>query len=351
MKRKMSSTNNHNHQILPRKSLRRENAENVKAFLLEKEKEKEKEVQTVDEEIQKIVRFREDPPTSVSLQFTPIASSVVVVDPFDDISVATDLPSFQCAQPRDVDSEEDDVFEKVWPERVVTFDNGTMSLQTMLGDVTAQEHEEDATFFPPRLATSFAPIQLFPFKGCPIPDCLRGRKYPNDFCDFHIPDDGRFKVKKSDIKGAGYGLFAIEEYKEGKFIEGLFFKGKKVDAYGAKFVNGNYLFEVLKDKEYLDMSREKSSSVARYINSSLGVDTCANVDIRPIYVPGKDVEYGAWAICDIKKGAEFLMDYGMDFWQAVIDYRFTYSHQVRKILEKRAVDNEDVCVCGKKKKK
>lgn len=299
---------------------------------------------------QRIVRFASDPPPCSFIKSDNDDSRFTVSDgdgsESDDSLVADEDPSFQCAQPKE-------------KEVVVDEEHGTITwaVGESSGDDDDDYGGDDPIVFPPRFADNFCPIKIFPGQkdgACAIRECDGYFVYPSPYCVKHMKE-GRLGndvyMKESTIKNAGYGLFAYCHLEKNEFVPGLFYDGRKISQFEANYCDGNYLFELVKGKTYLDMSDSKTASSARYINDPTGSNKSANVEIRPILLPdGVTIDYGVYAIKEIDEGAELFLDYGDEFWKALIDYRREYTPQVRMVLEKRQADI-DFCVCGGKRQK
>ena len=119
-------------------------------------------------------------------------------------------------------------------------------------------------------------------------------------------------VGKSKIKGAGNGLFAKQDIK----------KGTKLGYYAGKYLNQmqydkikeencSYVWQVnTNPNRYVD-SRLCKKAILRYVNGAITKDQMKNVNVEPYTYNGK-LYYRT--IKNVKKGTEFLIDYGDYYW-------------------------------------
>ena len=113
----------------------------------------------------------------------------------------------------------------------------------------------------------------------------------------------RFAIRKSR-PGLGHGLFATAPLKSGDFV--LEYTGRKIPTPHAGSLSSRYLFEI--DRRWT-IDGSSRSNIARYINHSCNPN-CEG-DIRD----GRILIYAAR---DIKKGEEFTIDYGEEYFDEFI---------------------------------
>ena len=113
----------------------------------------------------------------------------------------------------------------------------------------------------------------------------------------------RFAIRKSR-PGLGHGLFATAPLKSGDFV--LEYTGRKIPTPRADTLPTRYLFEI--DRRWT-IDGSSRSNIARYINHSCSPN-CEG-DIRG----GRILIYAAR---DIKKGEEFTIDYGEEYFDEFI---------------------------------
>lgn len=122
------------------------------------------------------------------------------------------------------------------------------------------------------------------------------------------------EVKESVLPGAGSGLFATDYISKGSLI--VEYKGRittwsEVDHEEGK--NG-YIFYVTRN-HVIDAGNYKSA-LARYANDARGIGRVKGVLNNAEYVEhGKKVYIQA--VKDIPAGAEILVNYGKEYWDAI----------------------------------
>jgi len=135
------------------------------------------------------------------------------------------------------------------------------------------------------------------------------------YCWIHLKSKQGLQVKKSEIQGAGKGLFYVgkEPIKPGKKI--TLYSAKEVSA---KPISGDYVLEVGKNK-FID-SKKKSNYPGRYINDPRGTGKRANVrfghsgKITKVTAPGGSREtFPIITSKRIKPNTELLLSYGRSF--------------------------------------
>lgn len=110
-----------------------------------------------------------------------------------------------------------------------------------------------------------------------------------------------YVVKKSKT---GLGLFANRDYKKGEFV--VEYIGERIDEPESNRRGGQYLFELSK-KWFLDGKFRENT--ARYVNHSCRPNCEADVKKEHVLIS---------AIKNIKKGDEFVYDYGKEFFDEYI---------------------------------
>lgn len=122
------------------------------------------------------------------------------------------------------------------------------------------------------------------------------------------------QIKRSELPGAGKGLFTKKQIKKGTRISE--YKGRITTWKNMDHKNGGnpYLFYVNKD-HVIDAWRFKKAK-ARYANDAKGLNRK-----RGITNNAKYVHHGTRVFLvankNIDPGAEILVDYGKDYWDAV----------------------------------
>lgn len=122
------------------------------------------------------------------------------------------------------------------------------------------------------------------------------------------------EVKSSVLPGAGNGLFAMEFIPKGSLI--VEYKGKITTWKDVDHDDGNngYIFYVTRN-HVIDAGNYKSA-LARYANDARGIGRVKGVLNNAEYVEhGKKVYIQA--VKDIPAGAEILVTYGKEYWDAI----------------------------------
>ena len=139
-------------------------------------------------------------------------------------------------------------------------------------------------------------------------------------------------VKKSELPGAGRGLFTKVEIKKGTRIveyKGEIVTWKEVEKM-ADDRNG-YVF-YFNSKYCIDAWKTKKS-VAHFANDALGIVRVPGVKNNSEYVTQKKRCY-IEASRDIPKGSEILVGYGGDYWRAIrYNVRLEQANSKKKNVE------------------
>lgn len=130
-------------------------------------------------------------------------------------------------------------------------------------------------------------------------------------------------VKRSTLPGAGKGLFAKTFIPRGtKIVE---YKGrirtwKEVDPH--KHDNG-YIYYV-KRYHVIDAARQ-TSALARYANDARGIVRVKGISNNAEYME-EGLKVYIRAVKDIQPGAEILVAYGKEYWDAI---RYNLKHHAK----------------------
>ena len=116
------------------------------------------------------------------------------------------------------------------------------------------------------------------------------------------PTDPRFEVRATP--GMGWGLFALEQIREGDFI--LEYTGRKITTKEADESKGKYLFEI--DDDWT-VDGEALDNHARWINHACVPNVEADVVDGKIFIT---------ALRDIFPGEELFIDYGEEYFDEFI---------------------------------
>ena len=143
--------------------------------------------------------------------------------------------------------------------------------------------------------------------------CKRITTLTHPFCAKHTKKMLGVSVKKSHIKGAGYGLFAEKDFKKGQKIVEYTGELLTQDEYDERYVEddmGSYGIS-LTDDLVIDAART-DSGVARYACDYHGSGGKNNAD----YESDDDT---IWIVATrkIKAGEEIYTDYGDDMHEAL----------------------------------
>ncbi len=125
-----------------------------------------------------------------------------------------------------------------------------------------------------------------------------------------------FEVKKSQIPGAGKGLFTNKDIKKGeRIIEylGEIITGAECNRRAAADKFG-YIFEVTKNK-FID-AYQTPEALARYANDAKGLTKVKGINNNCCYEVWKS---RGWILAEknIKAGSEILVSYGAEYWRDI----------------------------------
>ena len=122
------------------------------------------------------------------------------------------------------------------------------------------------------------------------------------------------EVKKSKLPGAGLGLFTRKLIPKGTNI--IEYKGKITTWKEVKHNDGNngYIYYV-KRNHVIDASRTKKA-LARYANDARGIGKVSGISNNAAYTE-EGLKVFIQAKKDIPKGAEILVGYGPEYWEAI----------------------------------
>lgn len=141
-----------------------------------------------------------------------------------------------------------------------------------------------------------------------------------------------FTVKKSQIPGAGKGLYTKRDIKKGeRFLEylGEIITEKELDARAENDFYG-YAFYISK-KKCID-AYNTPDAIARYANDAKGLTRVEGLKNNCCYDVWKN---GGWikAERNIKAGEEILVSYGKEYWKD-IEYNITLEKEQKERLKK-----------------
>lgn len=131
-----------------------------------------------------------------------------------------------------------------------------------------------------------------------------------------VPYEKQVKVKKSKIKGAGKGVFAMTNILP--FVVIGVYKGHFLSEEEAiRLKNQTYLLRIHPGRYYIDAKDKSISNWTRYINDPYGPKRDKKWKKRRKHV--KNVAFSPdgfiYTIRPIEKGEELLVDYGDDYWE------------------------------------
>ena len=122
-------------------------------------------------------------------------------------------------------------------------------------------------------------------------------------------------VKKSTLPGAGKGLFTREFIPKNTIIAE--YKGKIStwkEVKNDKSTNG-YLYYV--NRNMVIDARTYIKSKARYANDARGLEKIKGISNNAVYIE-KDSKVFIQSKKDIQPGEEIFVDYGREYWDAII---------------------------------
>ena len=139
------------------------------------------------------------------------------------------------------------------------------------------------------------------------------------YCWRHSDLVDNLQVKKSNVKGGGYGLYAGSKgFRKGEYVARYGWphnyvslkalESKCKSKTGKAFQNcwGHYIFC---DGKHCWDGRKKSSTIARYANDCHGTNFKCSGEFQMI----DDIPYIV-ATRDIKPGEEIFVNYGEEYW-------------------------------------
>lgn len=126
-------------------------------------------------------------------------------------------------------------------------------------------------------------------------------------------------VKKSGLPGAGKGLFANMFIPKGTRIAE--YKGT-IKKWKATKSEDKYVFYVSRDHV---IDARSSRAVARYANDAKGLFRVKGIGNNSIYAV-KNKRVFIDTVKDIPAGAEILVDYGKEYWDAIRHNRKHNAH-------------------------
>lgn len=120
-------------------------------------------------------------------------------------------------------------------------------------------------------------------------------------------------LKKSNIPGAGRGLFTSEFIPKGTRI--VKYKGKVRTWKAVKDDDSNYYIYYVTRNHIIDASGYKKS-FARYINDAKGLQKIKGLNNNAEFIrDGREIFVEA--IRNILAGSEILVSYGKEYWQVI----------------------------------
>lgn len=121
-------------------------------------------------------------------------------------------------------------------------------------------------------------------------------------------------IKKSSIPGAGNGLFTSVAIPKGTRIAE--YKGKHTTWKEVDHRNGSNMYIYYVNKNFVIDARTYPKALARYANDARGLTIVKELSNNCCYVPDGTRVF-IESLKDIAAGAELLVSYGKDYWDAV----------------------------------
>ena len=121
-------------------------------------------------------------------------------------------------------------------------------------------------------------------------------------------------VKKSNLPGAGKGLFARNFIPKGTHIAE--YKGKVTTWKKVKDDNGNNNYLYYMNRNHVIDARNYKKSKARYANDARGLKRIKGFTNNAIYIENGDQVF-IESTKDIAPGEEILVSYGKEYWEAI----------------------------------
>lgn len=147
---------------------------------------------------------------------------------------------------------------------------------------------------------------------CAVFDCEKKLINTGPYCKEHTKLIEGVSVRRSKIKGAGFGLFAVRNFEPGEFISsygGEILTEEQIET-KYKYRKSVYVLCLNKDS-YLD-GEDKRSGNARYVNDGIHSEILFN---NTVLVPNPvDPRKRLLCVHPIKKNQEILCDYGNSYW-------------------------------------
>jgi len=122
-------------------------------------------------------------------------------------------------------------------------------------------------------------------------------------------------VKKSNLKGAGKGLFTTKNIPKGTRI--VEYKGKITtweEASSGRSFNG-YIYYV--NKNHVIDAKKTLNALARYANDARGLSKIEGLSNNSKYVQDDDNRVYIESFRNIEAGSEIFVSYGKEYWDVV----------------------------------
>ena len=132
------------------------------------------------------------------------------------------------------------------------------------------------------------------------------------------------RVTQSNIRAAGFGLFATRDFKKGDHIAD--YTGDQITLQDDQ-IGGPYVLAITR-REGIDAART-NTGYGRWANDSRGSDYSANSE----FVINRNTRTGRLkSTRNIKKGEEIFVSYGASYWKAL-------GHQAKVLVRPAATIN------------
>jgi len=121
-------------------------------------------------------------------------------------------------------------------------------------------------------------------------------------------------VKKSQIPGAGKGLFTKKAIAKGERI--VEYKGKRSTWKEVDHRDGSNMYIYYVNRNFVIDARTYPKSLGRYVNDAKGLTVIKGLTNNCEYVPDGTKVY-VTALKNIPAGAELFVSYGKEYWDVI----------------------------------
>ena len=121
-------------------------------------------------------------------------------------------------------------------------------------------------------------------------------------------------VKKSQIPGAGKGLFTKKAIAKGERI--VEYKGRRSTWKEVDHRDGSNMYIYYVNRNFVIDARTYPKSLGRYVNDAKGLTVIKGLTNNCEYVPDGTKVY-VTALKNIPAGAELFVSYGKEYWDVI----------------------------------